>query len=83
VIPAGAKFPSLPTLIMSGDEDTSAPMELSRALLAEFPGATFLVVAGVGHGSADPGWGSCGGQAVATFFSTLRVDPAACATFSG
>ena len=83
VIPPGATFPSVPTLVMSGDEDASAPLELSRALLAEFPGATFLIVAGVGHGAADPGWGSCGGSAVATFFDTLRVDPGACTTFNG
>ncbi|MFI5281772.1 MAG: alpha/beta fold hydrolase [Candidatus Dormibacterales bacterium] len=83
VIPAGAKYPSLPTLIMSGDQDMNAPEEISRILLKEFPSATFLVVAGAGHDSAAPGWTSCGGQAVATFFDTLRVDPAACATYKG
>lgn len=83
VIPARTKFPSLPTLIVSGDEDTQAPEEISRTLQTEFPGATFLVVAGAGHDAADPGWTACGGHAVATFFDTLRVDPAACATFSG
>jgi pimeloyl-ACP methyl ester carboxylesterase len=86
VIPAGAKFPSLPTLIVSGDEDTQAPEEISRALQAEFPGATFMIVAGAGHNAAAPPgyWGtSCGGSQVAKFFDTLRVDPAACATFSG
>ena len=83
MIPVGAKFPSLPTLIVSGDEDTQAPEEINRLLLSEFPGGTFMLVAGVGHGAANPGWGSCGGRAVATFFDTLRVDPAACATFNG
>jgi pimeloyl-ACP methyl ester carboxylesterase len=83
VIPAGAIYPSLPTLIMSGDEDLNAPEEINRILQTEFPGATFMVVAGAGHGSAAPWWGSCGGRAVATFFDTLRVDPSACATFAG
>jgi pimeloyl-ACP methyl ester carboxylesterase len=83
VIPAGATFPSLPTLIMSGDEDTSAPEEINRILQTEFPKATFVVVAGAGHGSAAPRWGSCGGRAVATFFDTLRVDPSGCATLGG
>lgn len=86
MIPRGATFPSLPTLIVSGDEDTQAPEEISRALLTEFPGAGFLVVAGAGHDAAAPPdfWGtSCGGRAVATFFDTLRVDPAACVAFSG
>ena len=81
VIPAGARYPSLPTLIMSGDQDMNAPEEISRILLKEFPSATFMVVAGAGHDSAAAVWGSCGGQAVATFFDTLRVDPAACSTF--
>lgn len=83
VIPAGSTFPSVPALVMSGDEDVTAPEEISRMLLKEFPGATFLVVAGVGHDSADPGWGTCGGKAAATFFNTLRVDPNTCATFNG
>lgn len=83
VIPAGASFPSVPTLVINGDEDVTAPAEISRIFLQEFPGATALVVAGVGHGAADPGWGVCGGRAVATFFDTLHVDPAACATFAG
>jgi pimeloyl-ACP methyl ester carboxylesterase len=83
VVPAGARFPSLPTLIVSGDEDTQAPEEISRTLQTEFPGATFLVVAGAGHDAAAADWTSCGGAAVATFFDTLRVDPAACAIFNG
>jgi pimeloyl-ACP methyl ester carboxylesterase len=86
VIPAGATFPSLPTLVVSGDEDTQAPEEISRTLQTEFPGATFLVVAGAGHDAAAPAsfWGtSCGGRAVETFFDTLRIDAAACATFGG
>jgi len=83
VIPAGATFPSVPALIMSGDQDLNAPTEINRILLTEFPKATFLLVAGAGHGSAAPFWGSCGGRAVATFFDTLRVDPAACSTFAG
>jgi len=82
----GATFPPLPTLIVSGDEDTTVPEEISRALLAEFPGAIFLIVAGAGHDAAAPAsfWGtSCGGHEVATFFETLRADPAACVTFAG
>ena len=83
MIPAGASFPSLPTLVINGDEDTSAPEEISRALLTEFPGATQMVVAGAGHDAANPAWTPCGGRAVATFFYTLRIDPTACATFAG
>ena len=52
MVPPGATFPSLPTLIVSGDEDTNVPEEISRGLLAEFPSATFLIVAGAGHDAA-------------------------------
>jgi pimeloyl-ACP methyl ester carboxylesterase len=86
MIPPGAAFPSLPTLIVSGDEDTTVPEEISRALLTEFPRATLLKVAGAGHDAAAPPsfWGTpCGGREVATFFDTLSVDPAACVTFAG
>lgn len=41
VVPARAAFPSVQTLIVSGDEDTSVPEEISRALLDDFPVATF------------------------------------------
>jgi pimeloyl-ACP methyl ester carboxylesterase len=77
-IPAGASYPDLPTLILSGDGDTQAPTELARRLLAAFPKATFAIVAGAGHDAAAPLYGACGGRLVATFLDTLRADPNAC-----
>jgi pimeloyl-ACP methyl ester carboxylesterase len=80
VIPAGAAFPDVPTLILSGDGDTQAPTEVARRLLTEFPKATFAVVAGAGHDAAAPFFGACGGHLVSTFLDTLKADPSACLT---
>ncbi len=80
VIPAGATFPKVPTLILSGDIDANAPIEINRALLESFPDATLMTVAGAGHDAAASFWTSCGPKAVVTFFDTLKVDPTACAT---
>jgi pimeloyl-ACP methyl ester carboxylesterase len=80
VVPAGAAFPSVPTLVLSGDLDTQAPTEVSKRILASFPSATFVVVEGAGHDSASPMYGTCGVAVVGTFLDTLSADPNACAT---
>lgn len=84
VVPGNAPYPNrIPVLLLSGDVDLNAPTEVSRLLVQEFPQATFVVVAGAGHISSDPGWGFCGDGVVTTFFETLRADQGACATAAG
>ena len=48
-VPAGTTMPSVPVLILSGDEDNGVPLGFSQALLDEFPQATLVQVAGAGH----------------------------------
>ncbi len=56
-VPPSATVTGVPTLILSGDLDTVVPTENTRALLATFPRALFLDVAGAGHPAA--GWSDC------------------------
>ena len=63
-VPANATFPNLPTLMLVGDSDTAVPREVSETLHAEFPHATFVLVAGAGHPVAGPAWGHCAAELV-------------------
>ena len=80
VIPDGASLPDVPTLILSGDVDTSAPLEGTDDLLASFPQATLVVVPGAGHNVLDPQWAGCTPQIVARFVDTFDPGDISCAT---
>lgn len=79
VIPPGATFPDVPALVLTGDEDTQAPSELSRRIAADFPRSTVAVVAEAGHDAAAPFYGDCAGNLVASFLDTLAANAGACA----
>jgi len=80
IIPDVTALASIPTLILSGELDLSAPTEVNKPLQTLFPQAPFVVVAGAGHDAAAPFMGACGGPVVAKFFDTLKADPGACST---
>ena len=80
VIPAGATMPDVPALILSGEYDVNAPIELNTPLRELFPNATHMIVANGLHDAAATFSGPCGGAAVARFFDTLEADPNACST---
>jgi pimeloyl-ACP methyl ester carboxylesterase len=80
VIPDGMSLPDVPTLILAGDVDTSAPLEGAEDLLASFPQATLVVVPGAGHNVLDPQWAGCTPQIVARFVDTLDPGDTSCAT---
>jgi pimeloyl-ACP methyl ester carboxylesterase len=40
---------NVPTLVITGDEDTLIPVDESRAMANAIPGATLVIVAGAGH----------------------------------
>ncbi len=78
IVPAGVTMPDIPTLILSGDVDTSVTTDLSRVLLDRFPKAKLVVVAGAEHPAfsrAD----ACAPNIVATFFTTLDAGDTSCA----
>jgi pimeloyl-ACP methyl ester carboxylesterase len=75
--PAGtAPYAPLPTLILQGGEDLRTPPAGSAAVAAAIPGATRVVVPGVGHAvlSADPS--GCGLRALLAFSTARPVAPA-------
>jgi hypothetical protein len=45
----GRPLPDVPALVESGDLDTNAPIEMGRQAAAQFPHATFAVIANAGH----------------------------------
>ena len=77
-VPTTAPLRSLPTIIFSGDVDSSVPTEMTRQLLAEFPHAAFITVAGAAHPAI--GWRQdCVPQIAAHFFATLQPGNTSCA----
>ena len=48
-IPAGARFPAVPTLVLTGDLDAAVPSESARAVARRFPRAQLVTVANAGH----------------------------------
>lgn len=82
VVPAGTVMPSVPVLILSGDEDNGVPLGLSRALLDEFPQASFVQVEGAGHLTMSMD-GSCVPSIVGGFLATGVVPDTTCAGTPG
>jgi pimeloyl-ACP methyl ester carboxylesterase len=70
-----ARYPALPTLILQGGEDLRTPPASSEHVAAAIPGATRVVVPGVGHAvlSADPS--ACGLRALVAFATERPVAP--------
>jgi pimeloyl-ACP methyl ester carboxylesterase len=79
-VPLGTSYPTLPTLVVSGDEDTEAPAEYGAIVAKDFPGSIFALIGGVGHDASAPGYGPCGGELVDAFLDHLTVDPKLCAS---
>jgi pimeloyl-ACP methyl ester carboxylesterase len=78
-VPAGAVFPDIPTLILAGDSDTIVPPGIVAHLRTEFPGASFVTVAGAGHPVTGSAWGHCAAELVAQLFDDLAITES-CAT---
>jgi pimeloyl-ACP methyl ester carboxylesterase len=72
---ARATYPAVPTLILQGGEDLRTPPAGSAAVAAAIPGATRVVVPGVGHAvlAADPS--RCGLRALVAFTTARPVAP--------
>jgi pimeloyl-ACP methyl ester carboxylesterase len=71
----GRSSPDVPVLVQSGDLDTNTPIEQGRETAAQFPHATFAVVANAGH---TPDGEPCGAKMVRDFIETLRTDANRC-----
>ena len=61
--------------VQSGDLDTNTPIEEGRQVAAQFPHATFAVIANAGH---TPDSEPCGATMAIDFIRNLRTDPGRC-----
>ena len=59
---AGGPYPSVPALIIQGEEDLRTPPETSVRIAAALPGSTRLVVPGAGHAPLGVDGGGCTGR---------------------
>jgi hypothetical protein len=82
-IPAGATFPSIPTLVLSGDLDTTVPSADARDVAKLFPEARFIEIAGSGHHTLFSFRSGCSQALVQRFLDTRAVGNARCARRGG
>jgi pimeloyl-ACP methyl ester carboxylesterase len=71
----GRQLPDVPVLVQSGDLDTNTPIEQGRQTAAQFPHATFAIIANAGH---TPDTEPCGAAMAIDFIRNLRTDPDRC-----
>jgi pimeloyl-ACP methyl ester carboxylesterase len=76
IAPPHAIYPHAPVLVLSGDQESSCPLEESSKVAALFPNSTFLPVAETGH--APTTWTHCAFNLVAPFIDTLKVGDTSC-----
>jgi pimeloyl-ACP methyl ester carboxylesterase len=70
-----APYPALPTLILQGGEDLRTPPASSAQVAAAIPGATRVVVPGVGHSVLSADLSACGLRALVAFATARPVTP--------
>jgi pimeloyl-ACP methyl ester carboxylesterase len=73
---SNSRYPSVPTLVMSGDMDTLVATEEVRQVAALFPESTFAKVAEAGHVTVV--WSQCVVNLQSNFFETLQVGDTTC-----
>jgi pimeloyl-ACP methyl ester carboxylesterase len=78
-IPPGATFPSVPTLVLSGDIDTLTSPEGAQQTAAAFPDSTYVEVANMTHVTALADFGRCTSDIVRRFVRTLDAGDTSCA----
>jgi hypothetical protein len=72
-----AKYPHVPTLVLSGDMDRRVPLEITQKVASLYPDSVFVQVAEAGHVSV--GWSSCAANLASDFIRNLKVSNTKCA----
>ncbi len=75
-----AALPNVPTLILSGGQDTRTPTSNARALASLIPDAQVLIVPYTGHSVLGSDFSGCAQAAVGAFFASAPVQPCTAAT---
>jgi pimeloyl-ACP methyl ester carboxylesterase len=78
-VPAGAIFPSIPTLVLSGDLDTTVPSADARDVAKLFGDARFIEIADSGHHTLFSFRSDCSRMLVQRFLDSRMVGNASCA----
>jgi pimeloyl-ACP methyl ester carboxylesterase len=76
IAPPHARYPHVPTLVLSGDIDQRVPLEVTSQVARLYPDSTFVKVAGAGHPSLV--WSSCAVKLASEFIRTLKVERTVC-----
>jgi pimeloyl-ACP methyl ester carboxylesterase len=72
---SGPPLPNVPTLILSGTDDTRTPTSDARAVAAQIPDAQLVVVPHTGHSVLGSDPGTCSAKAVKSFFTGAAIAP--------
>jgi pimeloyl-ACP methyl ester carboxylesterase len=78
LLPAGARYPDVPTLVLNGEFDLGA--EAVRATAEQWPGASTVEFAGTTHTPLEGR--SCAREIATVFLQTLHVGDTGCASTS-
>ena len=78
-IPAGAHYPHVPTLILSGDLDNITPTADAQIVASRFPDSTLVVVQNSIHVVAEEDQNACGFPIYLHFVETLHAGDTSCA----
>ncbi|HWG08785.1 MAG TPA: alpha/beta hydrolase [Solirubrobacteraceae bacterium] len=73
--PPTGPLPSVPTLILSGEQDLRTPTADAKAVAALIPGAEVLTVPYTGHSVLGSDFSGCAQTAVGAFFANAPVKP--------
>jgi pimeloyl-ACP methyl ester carboxylesterase len=77
-LPPGLGFPTVPTLILSGDLDSITSVIDAQETAAQFPNVTHVVVPNLGHVVADTDVIGCTAGIVRRFVNTLSTGSTGC-----
>lgn len=72
-----ARYPSVPTLVLSGDIDQRVPLEVTTEVARLYPEALFVPVAEAGHPALV--WSTCAVRLASEFIRNLAVSDTSCA----
>jgi pimeloyl-ACP methyl ester carboxylesterase len=71
-----ARYPHVPTLVLSGDMDRRVPHEITTKVANLYPGSVFVQVAEAGHVAIS--WSNCAANLASEFIRTLVVGNTDC-----
>ena len=77
-LPPSARFPAVPTLVLSGDIDSITSAEDAAEAAAQFPNATHVVVPNLFHVVADADYIGCTLSIVERFVKNLTAGDTSC-----